>query len=115
MTEALDLFPKSTWVTRADHEHKEATELFRAAVMSARSGNDDSIKQVRLIHFMTYFGVLFPLSLPVFVGYPFSGFFPLFFQACLASRPEVLPRFFNSCNLQFNCISLRDFQFTVLT
>jgi len=54
MTEALDLFPKTIWVARADHEHREATELFRAAVMSARAGNDDSIKQVRCLFVHIY-------------------------------------------------------------
>jgi len=46
MADTLDLFPASKWATRSDVEHKEASEQFRAAVMAARAGNDDSIKQV---------------------------------------------------------------------
>jgi len=79
MTEALDLFPKSTWVTRADHEHKEATELFRAAVMSARSGNDDSIKQVRLLLSWFILGFYFPVYY-MFLGTHLRAFFPLIFS-----------------------------------
>jgi len=46
MAECFDLFPKDSFATRSEVEHREATELFKAAVMAARTGNDDSIKQV---------------------------------------------------------------------
>jgi len=48
MTDSLDLFPKGSWASRPESEHREASELFKAAFMSARAGNDDSIKQVVL-------------------------------------------------------------------
>jgi len=53
MAESFDLFPKGQWVTRSEQEHREATELFRASFLSARSGNDDSIKQVVLLFLVT--------------------------------------------------------------
>jgi len=46
MADSLDLFPAAKYATRSDLEHKEALDQFKAAVMAARSGNDDSIKQV---------------------------------------------------------------------
>lgn len=55
MTEAIELFPKDTWVSRPDNEHREATEHLKAALMAARSGNDDSIKQVRFLFVLFVF------------------------------------------------------------
>jgi len=49
MADSLDLFPAEKYATRSEVEHKEAMEKFKAAVMASRSGNDDSIKQVRVL------------------------------------------------------------------
>jgi len=46
MADTLDLFLAKKWLTRSAEEHKEASEQFKAAVMAARSGGDDSVKQV---------------------------------------------------------------------
>jgi len=46
MSESYNLFPKDDWIKRNETEHKEATDNFKAAVMSARSSGDDAVKQV---------------------------------------------------------------------
>jgi len=72
MAESFDLFPKGQWVTRSEQEHREATELFRASFLSARSGNDDSIKQVVLLFLVTcaFWNSFWPLATACFFHYP---------------------------------------------
>jgi len=46
MTENYDLFPKDGWISRSEADHRDATDLLKAAVLTARSGSDEAIKQV---------------------------------------------------------------------
>jgi len=86
--DTLDLFPVSKWATRSEAEYKEATEQFRAAVMVARSGNDDSIKQV--FHFcFCLIATLYSLGLPIFKFLLYFLAFCIIQIICLASRPEM--------------------------
>jgi len=69
ITESIELFPKDKWVSRPGNEHREATEHLKAAFMAARSGFDDSIKQVtfslsliRIFSVVTFFQVFLLLK-----------------------------------------------------
>jgi len=49
MTEEYDLLPKNTWITRREFEHCDAMDLLKAAVVTARTGSDEGIKQVEKV------------------------------------------------------------------
>jgi len=46
MIENYDLFPKDKWITCSEEDHRDTTDLLKAAVMSAKSGSDKAIKHV---------------------------------------------------------------------
>jgi len=79
MSENFNLFPKD-WVKRDEDEHREATETFKAAVATARSNADETIKQVGLVHdhFLRRFEYLVPSFWSQIIEYRARGAWQVF-------------------------------------